>query len=80
MTASGGQDADGGLRTRTLSEPRGFVKMLIDQASDRILGLTVFDAEASEIMAAVQVAKPLPGFPSRRCGTPSSRTRPPRKA
>ena len=50
------------LRTRTLSEPRGFLKMLIAQASDRILGLTVFGAEASEIMAAVQVAM-LGGLP-----------------
>jgi pyruvate/2-oxoglutarate dehydrogenase complex dihydrolipoamide dehydrogenase (E3) component len=36
--------------------------MLIEQASDRILGLTVFGAEASEIMAAVQVAM-LGGLP-----------------
>lgn len=27
------------LRTRTISEPRGFIKMLLDAASDRILGL-----------------------------------------
>ena len=44
------------LRTRTLSEPRGFIKMLIDKASDRILGFTVFGAEASELMATVQTA------------------------
>lgn len=44
------------LRTRTLSEPRGFMKMLIDTASDRILGFTVFGAEASELMAVVQTA------------------------
>jgi pyruvate/2-oxoglutarate dehydrogenase complex dihydrolipoamide dehydrogenase (E3) component len=44
------------LRTRTLSEPRGFMKMLIDTASDRILGFTVFGAEASELMATVQTA------------------------
>jgi len=44
------------LRTRTISEPRGFIKMLIDVASDRILGITVFGAEASELMAAVQTA------------------------
>jgi pyruvate/2-oxoglutarate dehydrogenase complex dihydrolipoamide dehydrogenase (E3) component len=30
------------LRTRTLSEPRGFLKALIDTKSDRILGVTVF--------------------------------------
>jgi pyruvate/2-oxoglutarate dehydrogenase complex dihydrolipoamide dehydrogenase (E3) component len=44
------------LRTRTLSEPRGFMKMLIDVDSDRILGFTVFGAEASELMATVQTA------------------------
>jgi pyruvate/2-oxoglutarate dehydrogenase complex dihydrolipoamide dehydrogenase (E3) component len=44
------------LRTRTLSEPRGFIKMLLDVASDSILGITVFGAEASELMATVQTA------------------------
>ena len=44
------------LRTRTLSEPRGFIKMLLDAASDRILGITVLGAEASELMAVVQTA------------------------
>jgi len=43
-------------RARTLSEPRGFLKMLIAADSDQILGLTAFGAEASELMAAVQVA------------------------
>jgi pyruvate/2-oxoglutarate dehydrogenase complex dihydrolipoamide dehydrogenase (E3) component len=43
------------LRTRTLSEMRGFAKALIG-ADDRILGFTVFGAEASEIMVAVQIA------------------------
>jgi pyruvate/2-oxoglutarate dehydrogenase complex dihydrolipoamide dehydrogenase (E3) component len=44
------------LRTRTLSEPRGFMKMLIAEDSDEILGFTVFGAEASEMLAAVQTA------------------------
>ena len=44
------------LRTRTLSEPRGFMKMLIAADSDQILGFTAFGAEASELMAAVQTA------------------------
>jgi len=44
------------LRTRTLSEPRGFMKMLIDADSDRILGFTVFGVEASEPMSIVQTA------------------------
>jgi pyruvate/2-oxoglutarate dehydrogenase complex dihydrolipoamide dehydrogenase (E3) component len=50
------------LRTRTISEPRGFMKMLIDEGSDRILGFTVFGAEASEVMAVVQTAM-LGGLP-----------------
>jgi pyruvate/2-oxoglutarate dehydrogenase complex dihydrolipoamide dehydrogenase (E3) component len=44
------------LRTRTLSETRGFMKALIDTGSDRILGFTVFGVEAGEIMGAVQIA------------------------
>jgi pyruvate/2-oxoglutarate dehydrogenase complex dihydrolipoamide dehydrogenase (E3) component len=46
----------GVLRTRTLSEPRGFMKMLIAAGSDEILGFTAFGAEASELMIAVQTA------------------------
>lgn len=44
------------LRAKTLSEPRGFLKMLIDADSDRILGFTAFGAEAGELMAVVQTA------------------------
>jgi pyruvate/2-oxoglutarate dehydrogenase complex dihydrolipoamide dehydrogenase (E3) component len=44
------------LRTRTISEPRGFMKMLIGEGNDRILGFTAFGAEASELMATVQTA------------------------
>jgi pyruvate/2-oxoglutarate dehydrogenase complex dihydrolipoamide dehydrogenase (E3) component len=44
------------LRTRTLSEPRGFMKLLIAADSDEILGFTVFGAEAGELLAAVQTA------------------------
>jgi pyruvate/2-oxoglutarate dehydrogenase complex dihydrolipoamide dehydrogenase (E3) component len=44
------------LRTRTLSEPRGFMKMLIDERTDRILGFTVFGTEAGELLATVQTA------------------------
>ena len=43
------------LRTRTLSQTRGFAKALIG-SDDRILGFTVFGAEASEMMAVVQIA------------------------
>jgi pyruvate/2-oxoglutarate dehydrogenase complex dihydrolipoamide dehydrogenase (E3) component len=38
------------------------MKMLIDTDSDRILGFTVFGAEASELMATVQTAM-LGGLP-----------------
>jgi pyruvate/2-oxoglutarate dehydrogenase complex dihydrolipoamide dehydrogenase (E3) component len=44
------------LRTRTLSETRGFMKTLIDARSDRILGFTGFGVGAGETMAVVQVA------------------------
>jgi pyruvate/2-oxoglutarate dehydrogenase complex dihydrolipoamide dehydrogenase (E3) component len=44
------------LRTRTLSEPRGFMKALIDAHSDRILGYVAFGPEAGELMGTVQVA------------------------
>ena len=50
------------LRTRTLSETRGFMKALIDTKSDRILGFTCFSVEAGEIMATVQIAM-LAGLP-----------------
>jgi pyruvate/2-oxoglutarate dehydrogenase complex dihydrolipoamide dehydrogenase (E3) component len=43
------------LRSRTLSQTRGFVKAMIG-ADDRILGFTAFGAEASEMMAVVQTA------------------------
>ena len=44
------------LRTRTLSETRGFMKALIDTQTDRILGFTAFGTGAGEIMGAVQIA------------------------
>jgi pyruvate/2-oxoglutarate dehydrogenase complex dihydrolipoamide dehydrogenase (E3) component len=43
------------LRSRTLSETRGFVKALVG-SDDRILGFTAFGAEASELMAVAQTA------------------------
>jgi pyruvate/2-oxoglutarate dehydrogenase complex dihydrolipoamide dehydrogenase (E3) component len=43
------------LRTRTLSETRGFLKALIGE-DDRVLGFTAFGVEAGELMAVVQVA------------------------
>jgi pyruvate/2-oxoglutarate dehydrogenase complex dihydrolipoamide dehydrogenase (E3) component len=53
---------DAVLRARTVSETRGFLKALVEQDGDRILGFTAFGAEAGEIMAVVQVAM-LAGMP-----------------
>ena len=44
------------LRTATVSERRGFMKMLIGKANDEILGFTALGFDASELMAAVQTA------------------------
>jgi pyruvate/2-oxoglutarate dehydrogenase complex dihydrolipoamide dehydrogenase (E3) component len=44
------------LRTRTLSETRGFLKMLIGAHSNEILGFTAFGPDAGELMAVVQTA------------------------
>lgn len=43
------------LRSRTISETRGFMKALI-APDDRILGFTAFGAEVGELLPAVQVA------------------------
>jgi pyruvate/2-oxoglutarate dehydrogenase complex dihydrolipoamide dehydrogenase (E3) component len=50
------------LRSRTLSETRGFYKALIEERGDRILGFTALGPEAGEVMAVVQVAM-LAGLP-----------------
>jgi len=44
------------LRTRTLSEPRGFLKALIDTKSDGILGFAALAVGAGEMIATVQTA------------------------
>src|SRR5262249_25128280 len=46
------------LRTRTLSETRGFLKALVAADSDQILGFTAFGPDAGELLPAVQVAMP----------------------
>ena len=43
------------LRTRTLSEPRNFMKALIGADDDRVRGFTAFGAEAGELLPAVQI-------------------------
>jgi pyruvate/2-oxoglutarate dehydrogenase complex dihydrolipoamide dehydrogenase (E3) component len=50
------------LRAVTLGETRGFLKVLVDAQSDRILGFTALGVDASEMMAAVQTAM-LGGLP-----------------
>jgi pyruvate/2-oxoglutarate dehydrogenase complex dihydrolipoamide dehydrogenase (E3) component len=50
------------LRARTIGETRGFMKAIIDQRSDRILGFTMLGSGAGEVIAAVQSAM-LGGLP-----------------
>lgn len=50
------------LRTRTLGETTGFMKVLVEAASDRILGFAMIGPEAGEVMAVVQTAM-LGGLP-----------------
>jgi pyruvate/2-oxoglutarate dehydrogenase complex dihydrolipoamide dehydrogenase (E3) component len=44
------------LRSRTLSETRGFMKAVVEAGGERILGFTMIGAEAGEVMAVVQTA------------------------
>ncbi len=44
------------LRARAIGETRGFMKMLIERDSDRILGFTMLGADAGEVVAVVQTA------------------------
>jgi pyruvate/2-oxoglutarate dehydrogenase complex dihydrolipoamide dehydrogenase (E3) component len=44
------------FRAKTLSETRGFMKVLIDAKNDHVLGFIGFGWDAGEIMAVVQVA------------------------
>ena len=44
------------LRSRTISETRGFMKALVEADGDRILGFTMIGPEAGEVMAVVQTA------------------------
>ena len=50
------------LRARTLGEMRGFMKVLIDGQSDRILGFTMLGPDAGQVVAVVQTAM-LAGLP-----------------
>jgi pyruvate/2-oxoglutarate dehydrogenase complex dihydrolipoamide dehydrogenase (E3) component len=44
------------LRTEATGEKRGFMKALVGENDDRILGFTMIGAEAGEVMAVVQTA------------------------
>jgi pyruvate/2-oxoglutarate dehydrogenase complex dihydrolipoamide dehydrogenase (E3) component len=44
------------LRSRTISETRGFMKALVEADGDRILGFAMFGPEAGEVVAVVQTA------------------------
>ena len=50
------------LRARAMVETRGFMKMLVDARSDRILGFTMLGVAAGEVLAVVQTAM-LAGLP-----------------
>ena len=50
------------LRSRTISETRGFMKAVVEAGGKRILGFTMIGAEAGEVMAVVQTAM-LAGMP-----------------
>jgi len=53
------------LRTQTTGETRGFMKALVAEDDDRILGFTMFGAQAGEVAATVQVAM-MAGLPYTR--------------
>jgi pyruvate/2-oxoglutarate dehydrogenase complex dihydrolipoamide dehydrogenase (E3) component len=44
------------LRTETTDEKQGFMKVLVGNSDERILGFTMIGAEAGEVMAVVQTA------------------------
>jgi pyruvate/2-oxoglutarate dehydrogenase complex dihydrolipoamide dehydrogenase (E3) component len=44
------------LRTATTGETQGFMKALVSDSDDRILGFAMIGSEAGEVMAAVEIA------------------------
>ena len=44
------------FRSRTIAEPRGFLKALVAADSDQILGITAFGPESAMVMTVVQLA------------------------
>jgi pyruvate/2-oxoglutarate dehydrogenase complex dihydrolipoamide dehydrogenase (E3) component len=47
---------EGVFRALTISETRGFLKALVEEGGDRILGFTAFGPEAGELLPVVQLA------------------------
>lgn len=43
-------------RAKTMSETRGFIKVIVDAKTDRILGCTILSVEAGEMISPVQMA------------------------
>ena len=60
------------LRTEATGETQGFMKVLVGEDDDRILGFTMLGSEAGEVMTAVQMAM-LAGRLTRSCAMPSLR-------
>jgi pyruvate/2-oxoglutarate dehydrogenase complex dihydrolipoamide dehydrogenase (E3) component len=50
------------LRTRTIGETIGFMKVLVEAGGDRVLGFAMIGPDAGEVLAAVQTAM-LGGLP-----------------
>jgi pyruvate/2-oxoglutarate dehydrogenase complex dihydrolipoamide dehydrogenase (E3) component len=44
------------LRTEATDEVQGFMKVLVSESDNRILGFTMIGSEAGEVLAAVQTA------------------------
>jgi pyruvate/2-oxoglutarate dehydrogenase complex dihydrolipoamide dehydrogenase (E3) component len=55
----------GVLRAQAIMEMRGFMKVLVDEADDRLVGFTMIGPEAGEVMAVMQTAM-LAGLPYTR--------------
>ncbi len=47
---------NGVARALEMDESRGFIKVIVEDSSDRILGCTVFGIEGGEVMAMLQIA------------------------
>ena len=63
------------LRAQATGESQGFMKALVADSDDRILGFTMIGAQAGEVLAVVEMAM-LAGLPYTRVRDAVSRTRP----